>query len=277
MTCSRRRHGYVLVMTLLLLAIAAVTLAGVVAESQRRAMEAQFVAADLQRHWIGISCEKTLLKHAAELFAAARQTSHQPLNQLHYSLTVGGDQITLVLSDEQAKANINMLARYLGPTLMGETVRELAGPNAGVALLPTITREKGVDGQETSTQVFASYGQIFGAAQPRHLAGKMTEQLTCWGDSKLNTRAATPASVAAVAATVLDKAECERFAKIWQKSSSSWRDAFRDANILPDKVKVMESRVTDSSHCYALWVMPPDGRGCCLAISDGSEVSVFEW
>jgi hypothetical protein len=275
MTRTLQSRGYVLVMTLLVLVIAAVALSAVTAESHQRAMAARNAQDELQRRWAALSCEQTLLPRIPAILA---KDTDKPRARLVETLELGGQKLHLVLSDEQAKANVNFLAANLDATTLRETLNGLAGAGVAIDLLPTITRTKDKSGKETATANFASYGQVFGDAPPDKLLGSVTGRLTCWGDTKLNTKAAAPAAVAAVASTVLDKSEMVRFADVQKKNPDApWRDLFRSANILPDKVKTMESRVAESSACSSLWVIPEDATHYRFAVNSAGEVNVFEW
>jgi hypothetical protein len=267
-------RGYVLVMTLLVLVVAAVALSSVMAESHQRAMAARTAQNELQRRWAALSCEQALLPRTAEILS----NNGKPRARLVETLELGGQKLTLVLGDEQAKANVNLLAQFMEATAFRQTLNQLAGPGVAIDLAPTVTRTKDKAGKETATASFASYGQVFGETQPGKLAGSVGGRLTCWGDTKLNTKAASPLAVRAVAATVLDNPELVRFDQAQQKSpESAWQDLFRAANILPDKVKTMEGRVTDTSACTSLWVVPEDKQHFRFAVSSGGEMNVFEW
>jgi hypothetical protein len=263
----------VLVMTLLVLVVAAVALSAVTAESHQRAMAARTAQDELQRRWAALSCERTLLPRTAEILS-----NPKPRARLVETLELGGQRLHLVFGDEQAKVNINLLAKSMDGAALRERLNHVAGPGAAIDLLPTINRTKEKSGKETASYSFASYGQVFGETQPGQLAGPITARLTCWGDGRLNTKAASPAALAAVAATVLDKDELLRFDHLQKKNpDATWRDLFRGANILPDKVKTMESHVTEESACKSLWVIPDDGRHYRFAVESAGEMSVFEW
>lgn len=285
---STKPRGYVLVMTLLLLALAAVALAGVTAESHRRAIEALTAQDNLQQRWGAISCHQALLPLAADILESARNQADKPPSRVNARVLLGGVGFRLVFADEQAKANISLLTQRLNGPLLRETINSLIGPGATFSLSPSpgIPLEESSPSppptptptpaakpgpattQSTETpilQTFFTYGQVFGGAAPSMLMGGdrfggMADQLTCWGDAKLNVTAASPAAVAAVAATVLEKDEMLRFHRAQEKTPlKKWTDLFKEVNILPDKVALMRKRVTDKSACHSLWVAS-DGR-----------------
>lgn len=265
-------------MTLLLLVIAAVAMAAVATESHKRAMAALNAQDELQRRWAAISCERALLPRTADILKSASDRAGKPLSRYDQTVTLGGTKFTLVFADEQAKANVNLLARHLEPTQLRQTLRALTGPGVPIDLAPAVTRQKDKSGKVTHTQHYGSYGQVLGEVSPAVLYDGAGDRFTCWGDAKLNTKAASPAAVIAVASTVLDGAELGRFERAMKKTSAAaWREVFREANILPDKVKLMEDRVTESSACTSLWVIPHGGRRCRFAVNGPNGTDVFEW
>jgi hypothetical protein len=276
--CNCGHRGYVLIMTLLLLVVAAVALAAVTAESHRRAMAARNAQDELQRRWAAISCEQSLLSRTPAVLKKASDKAGKPVGRYTQTMTLGGTKLTLVFADEQAKANLNVLANQLEATKLRETLHTLTGPGVAIDLMPTITRDKDKAGKVTVTQHYGSYGQVLGEVSPADLFDGLADRFTCWGDTKLNTKAASNAAVVAVAATVLSDDELHRFERAVKKTSAArWRDAFREINILPDKVKLMDDRVTEASTCSSLWVMPEGGRRCRFAVNGTNGTDVFEW
>jgi hypothetical protein len=266
------------VMTLLLLVVATVALAAVTAESHKRVMAARNAQDELQRRWAALSCEQTLLPRAPAVLHRASEKAGKPIARVTHTVEIGGQKLTLVFADEQAKANVNFLANRMDGTKLRETLHTLTGPGVTLELLPTITREKTAAGKENATQSYGSYGQVLGNIPPHELVAGVAERFTCWGDTKLNTRAASPAAVMAVAATVLGDDELLRFERAIKKTPAArWRDVFREINILPDRVKLMEERVTETSSCSSLWVIPAGGQHCRFVVNGPNEVYVFEW
>jgi hypothetical protein len=283
-SCSIRSTeptGYVLVTVLLLLTIAATALAAVARESHRLAIEARNADETLQQRWGAISCQQMLLPRAGDLIEAAGKRLTKPVARINVMIMLNGTSFKLVLSDEQAKANINLLTRYLPPRMQIEMIETLAGPAAAIRLLPIQDSDlldsqndgaattKSLHESPATTQAtddpshpqYFAYGQFLTRAGPQELVGGnllngQADHLTCWGDEKLNTTCASPVSVMAVAATVLEKDELVRFTSEQKKSTDrDWKELFQACNVLPDKVQLMKNRVTDVSACHSMWVV----------------------
>ena len=129
---TRRRRGFVLVMTLVLIAVAGMLLVGVARDSMMLALEALSAQRDLQQRWGAISCQETILRRAGQLFEAeARQLEKdgefrmpQPAS-IAGSIMLGGIRFDIRLADEDAKLNLNTLHAFKGKQQAEQTVRAM--------------------------------------------------------------------------------------------------------------------------------------------------------
>src|SRR3954467_10927434 len=103
------RRGYVLILALGLLALAATLLVGVARASLRHAVEAREAVDGLQRRIGVVSCQAAILPHAQDLLIRQEQRRKAVVASLHTSVTLGGQRFELTVADEQAKANVNAL------------------------------------------------------------------------------------------------------------------------------------------------------------------------
>ena len=195
-----RSGGYVLLMTVLLLAVTAVALSALGRRSFRHAMTALQAEEDLQRRWAVLSCERVLLPRAAglvdyqanETTAALAAAEPEPIKRL--VLWLGGDsgdgsgvtsgggalRVSLVFADEQAKLNVPaLLARTDRPTAEGVIGTLLHGRGLSPPvrlepfdLEPTTDSE---DGDEYRWPLIASFDQVLVDADPDALVGKLSD------------------------------------------------------------------------------------------------------
>ena len=145
---KRVQTGYVLLMTLLLLAITATALATLGRRSFRHALDARQAVESLQRQWAVRSCEQVLLPSIELALAQPPEVQRQdvddsdapllaPLAQL--SIQLGDLRVDLVFADEQAKVNVNALLEEHGRLGAEDLVRqavESQGRRAEVRLQP---------------------------------------------------------------------------------------------------------------------------------------------
>lgn len=298
---ERRRHrGYVLMMTLLLLALAAVALGAAASDSHRRALAAVRAQEDLQRRWGAVTCAEALVTHAA---AASNVSQPSPTPSgirtrggAAVSLRLGDQRFIAVVSDEQAKVNVNTLAQRLSGARLESHLRRLLPRNADAAirLSPSRLVVADGDGKPVERWKFHAYGQVFGDAPPAALmpgdrVGGLVDDLTCWGDGKLNIERASPTAVAGLCAAILEPEEFDRFRRAQQQSPGRpWLDVFAELALPAERAEAMQGLTTSASSCHSVWVVADADRRprYRLAIvssgggdsdSGGVSVNVFEW
>ena len=191
-----RSGGYALLMTVLLLAIAAVALSMLGRHSFRQAMTALRAEEELQRRWAILSCEQVLLPQAAglvdfqpnEATAALAATAPSPIERrtLRLGRTPGVDtedtglRIDLIFGDEQAKLNVPaLLARTDRPTAEGVIGTLLHGRG----LTPSVRLEPFESEPESDAEdaggyrwpLIASFDQVLVDARPDVLVGSLPD------------------------------------------------------------------------------------------------------
>ncbi len=132
-------RGFVLLLTLLLIPVAAVAMAGVCRLSMERAMAAIAAQEDLQRHWGQRSCQVGLWAPARVALEKANETSLLPVVALRCEVSLGGQRFDVLFSDEQCKVNINTVYQQRGREAAIQTLRTLLRHDEGaltIALHP---------------------------------------------------------------------------------------------------------------------------------------------
>lgn len=177
-----RHRGYVLLLTLVLLAMMAASLAAVARRSVQASLDATQLEREAQQRWLHRSAEG-LLPYVDAMLQEAYPTVDQdnlgsaqfptPLNPAgsgvwHGTLNLGHHHVELTLADEQAKANLNALWTRLGPeTFFGRW------PGWCVAAGGTgLTRPRPITAFETTAAgldddtwpTFLAYEQLFTSA-----------------------------------------------------------------------------------------------------------------
>ena len=283
------RRGYVLPLTLLLLAVAAAALAGVCRASFEKAVQAAGAREDLQRRWAVTSCRAALLPKAARVLESARAAS-EPSPEVRLHLTLGGSPVELVFGDEQAKANVDVLYRSGGRAGAERAVRELTaagGAEVRVRLAPAAplpsAGEDAVERPEDSEEVprhFESWSQVLGDTPPAALiaprgatGSSAVAELTCWGDGTLNYRTASAAALRHACPKSLGGAGAARLVALRTKEPDLelW-EALERLELSEEQLGEAEERLTEESSCYSLWIVARAGRRTWydLSIADGS-------
>ncbi len=183
----RHNSAYVLLMTLLLLVMAAVAMLGVSRLSLQRAVASLREEEELQRKWASLSCRRTLLPRAETILAAAEARSREPVIQVTSTLTLVGQEVRLVFTDEQAKLNLNHIATDESTQCVQSAVGRLAhGPGLEMRFRPLASSA------QLDVPSLSSWGQVFQNPSGGQLMGSPdgypspVGAITCWGDGRLN-------------------------------------------------------------------------------------------
>ena len=204
---SRPHAGYVLVLTLGVIALAAITLAGLARYSLQLATRAQDATQELQHRWGLFSTRYMLLDRAAEILEAQVDDEDAGIppwpkpNQLSATYLLGTHEFRVRIADEDSKVNLNTIYVRKRDKLL-PAIHQL-GREAGmmrVRLLP----------QADVRKPFTSWGQVFDLSvlppserSTGEQLGEAAQQMTCWGSGQLNIRRASDAALRQVAELAL--------------------------------------------------------------------------
>lgn len=269
------QHGYVLLMTVLLLAVAAVALASVGRSSARQAVLALKAEQNLQRRWAVRSCARFLLPKTESAldhaqggrsrlettvgFIGGGKPPRQPAAAVERRIQLGDLDITLTFADEQAKLNVNAVFKRRGKDAAGEAVRTLTrSAAANVRLRPLTIDHRKLNDLPSQWPAFASYDQVFADIAPPALSDV---DITCWGDGQVNFHRA-PAQVLMVALMPdLTSNQAARLAALREENPSiSLDEALDDLQLSERQRRGVLRKLTDTSDCHSLWVVVRDGQ-----------------
>ncbi len=287
---SRRSRGYVLLLTLLILALAASVMAEVCRSSLNRSLAAGRAEEELQRRWAVLSCQAALLPRVEQVLARAEAARGAPVTVARVSLVLGSQRIDVVLADEQAKLNVNELLRTRGKSAAERAIREVVrGSGSGVKtrLLAGENRQPvrdPLDGGVTNNpddRPLHSFGQVFPDAPAAALIGhpatagrtSPTIDLTCWGDGALHFRRASPMAVRQFCSQSMDSLQIDKLLEARNRSPDA--DAFEllDDLQLSDAARdVLDAGLEVESNCHSLWIIArsPQRSWYHLAVLDKS-------
>jgi hypothetical protein len=288
-----RRGGYVLLMTLALLVIAALAQAGLARRSLHAALAANEAQSELQRHWAAASCRDFMLQQAETIFIQMEEAGEQRRprwptpRHINASLKLGEFDIQLVLADEDAKTNLNAL-QAKKPT----DVHLALIQHARSGLTPELRLDMSREGK-LRKRWFATWGQVFPIASTLALPDgwerlvQVSQEITCWGDGKPNIRRASDQTVETIATTAIGGAAARKLLEA--------RRAVDDDLLLADLLGTLDLRradqlklrgvLSDRSSCYSLSMALGEGRRRWYhlwvqgdrAASGGANVQSFSW
>lgn len=276
----RRRRGYVLLLVIGVLVLMVTTLAELSQISMRRALAAADARVRLQQRIGAESLERALLKRAGSVFQTLEDQAREPPetvvpHQLRNAVTFGGVTFDVVLSDEDAKINVNQIYHATGPERMTRSLAELVGPTAfrAVRPLPAVRpnptaiepdRTQSSDAGEEPSEVpraFRGWGEVFDLIELAEITGSdaalpnLTGDITCWGGGALNIRRASDPAIEAAAACVLGDAGARRLVSRYRENPNASLEILivGEAKRETDRTKLRRMLGETSTH-FSVWV-----------------------
>ena len=279
---KRRQKGFVLILVLAMLTIAALLSAGVA----RRALDQSVVAAkktdDLQRRWGEISLRHAVLNRAEILLRTAELQDGVRRPAIRSTVKLGGRTFQLVLSDEQAKLNVNTAFRY-GREPAVRNVLFDGGASWPLRLRPDL--------KETANRphptVFASWGQVYdfstfsNSPEKNYLQlTQLGERVTCWGNGQLNVNRADDNTIRAVCELVAPPQSATALLE-QRQAHPGWNieRTIRETDVPDRDRRAFRQILADRSRCHALWMVTSDENRARarLDIKTGGEIETFYW
>jgi hypothetical protein len=305
---GRSSRGYVLVMVLGLLVLSTTLLVGVSRLAVRSAVGARQAEDDLQRRWGVASCRKAVLPHAEAILSGLEQERRRPASSYAVAVRLGGMTFDMVVSDEQAKANVNAILSEADLALAETRIRQAlsgSGMTNHIKLRATIGGVfQPIRGAATTapaaTQPLSNpgalavggWGQVFDVASPVQLlrpppGGRAPlDVLTCWGTGAINIRRASETAVTLAAGRSVSGVEISRLIeardKLFERRAAeggfdqSPADRLRElmTQAAGESLKNKGNLgLAESSTCHSLWVVSRNGRrdGYDLFVSDEAD------
>jgi hypothetical protein len=255
---ARTQPGYVLLMTLLVLALAGVSLMNLGRMSLQKARESIAAEQELQRGWGTLSCRSTLLPDAERLLLDAESRSVGPVPLLRTQLKLAGFTYQVAVSDEQAKVNLNSLYDALHPQ-RAESAAQMLSLHTDrpltLRLRPLVQRPT----ESTRTlPAFASWGQVFVQPPPKSLFPPSTRDhaladLTCWGNGLLNLRRASESALQAACGDTVG--DVRSILSLRQRYPGIDLDAIaRELKLEGQRESALRQALTTGSGCHAVWM-----------------------
>jgi hypothetical protein len=295
---SRKRAGYVLVMTLVLLAIAATLVTIVGRRSAAMATSVNHQADMLGQRWLLRSIERSVLKTAEARLRRAEKRTGRPMTHVVYRLEVNGSTLTLALGDEQAKANVNRLWHRRGKRQTRRLLRRVRqapdGSGLRLALSPTVDpNDDPLQIMGQTLPAFASYHQLFSSPAPdgllrpvgRHRMKGPAAALTLWGDGRLHWQRSPRVALKRFLSPPLSLNQVQQLIDLRRDNPGiSTQSALANLQLETGRRARLSTRLTDQSGAYSLWqrLETPTGQRHRLTIRVGknpkrTEQRRFTW
>jgi hypothetical protein len=184
------------------------------------------------------------------------------------SITLGGVRLDLIVSDEQAKANVNLLLARGGVGQVEASVADLQSDQPKA--LPILLRPMTADDRVIRKYPLAlgSYEQVFVVKHPRELveSGFLQQdelagqtRVTCWGSGKVNFRSAEVPVLRQILAGVLTETQFDELTKYrTAQPDRTLEEALRQLtlkDLTKEKAEEAKKLLCGESSCQGLWVI----------------------
>lgn len=275
-TIYSRQQGYVLLLTLVMVALVVAGTVGLTRTSLARATEAKRAERDLQRRWATISCRRVLLERAPQLFEQRWQDAIEANNTdadtswvqpdrrsmrvVTRQITLGDLTIDVRLADEQAKLNVNALLSESEPRETSGLVDTLVSTSPGyrftVDLKPTAYDDSSEQRVHTLERIFKGFdpGLLFNNLRTNN-EDLSIDAVTCWGDGKLRLALASDEALRLLLSPHMDSTRLEHLLELRDERPDITVDrAMRALALGPSQSGPVRRLLTDKSTCYSLWL-----------------------
>ena len=274
MRASRKRSGYVLIAVLATMVLVVTVLSALSRTSLRRALAAADAQVRLQQRVGSDSIEAALLPKAGKVFdqlqeaAEANSVTSRFPTTLRGSVTTAGVTFDVLLSDEDAKLNLNAIYHSIGQQRTEMAIREVSGALVAqsLRLVPAAvseTKPTNLDGEiiEAPPRVFRSWGEVFDLSRLSASVGddaalpNLTTELTCWGGGALNLKRASDEAIVQTAACVLSQAGADRLVRRYRENPMATMEILaRQATDSDARRRALQRLLGETSNHFSIWI-----------------------
>jgi hypothetical protein len=274
----QRRHGFVLVMALALIALVGLLLCAAARLSLRRSLEAIDAEEDLQRRWGSISAQRLLMDHVDMFFPnpvpesesaeGVPESIPRVETPLLLSVQLRQMRFRILLADEDAKVNLNTVHQEFSPAFVQTVVSTLSGRGSHANLLVSL-RPGRIRPNDADARAFETWEQIFDLANAKDLSRaamslpEVSRDFTCWGSGMLNIHRASPMAVRSLCGAIISNADVEQLLTAARHlPHAKLADILNRILIRERARRRLERLLTDRSTCFSIWINMVSEKGC---------------
>ncbi len=260
--------GFVLLMALAILVIAGTILATTSRRCCGRALDASAARRALQVRWGTLSLQATCLAAGEDLLTRDSVEFERPVVWAGRQIVLGGMTFHVVVSDEQAKANVNAIAHSRGDRTVASALSALqSGLSGALHVVPRPQEEAvepGAPGKlDTELPIlYGSYEQLFDLGHPSQLFARQSfrpaaiERVTCWGSGQVNFRRADPAVLREALLGALDDSDVGKILTFRQEHpDGTLGELMKHLDLKSSKALKAADLLTDTSACHSVWII----------------------
>ena len=260
------RDGYVLLTTVLIIAMVSILTVGLVRQSMNMAMAARESQRNLQEKWGAASCHRFTLAKQNELLnlrvwnADLQAWTSEPISQSESSFVLGGMHFNVQMADESAKLNLNQIYRELGRQQTAQLARRFVGHgNLKVDLKPMDDRHR----RGAAEDKFESWGQVFAVRDGQKSIVELkdaTTKMTCWGN-QLNYIVADESVITETCKPIIGAALTQKLVKaLKSENTSDWESELLASGGKNEQIKSLKQVISTQSDTHSVWVHTESGK-----------------
>jgi len=275
-------RGYVLLMVLVVLAVAGSLLGLAARRTGEKVLSAGIAERDLQRRWAQKTLEAGCLPRAEAILRRHKPEDGPVPASVWTTLDLGGVAWDVVVSDEQAKANVNRLAAERdGRALVRASLARLSDGRWPLQILlrPVLQQTGAI---RSPPLRYASLEQVYASASPRDLLGAgadrrgPSERVTCWGNGKVHLRRADRTVLREALGAALSEHQLARLIALREEMPEAGLATLLTELELEDEVQAaVRDRLTEVSACHSVWLVARGRtrRWYRLAVDQGGDAA----
>lgn len=249
----RSKNGFVLLIVLAVLVIAATVLASAARRASEQSLRASLATDRLQYKWARLSLGNAFASQAQELLESAEREPHEPSASAETVVSFGDTRFRIMVGDEQAKANVNHMA-------------EIKKRNSLRKSLQNIIESDGFELHEWLPDTFTCYEELFDLESIEKLP---EVRLSVLPARKINYKTASAVVIAEMTEGVLNDTEVQKLLALRMEQPDIDFDQLIMLLALDEKqAEKLESLVTAESSSYSIWIIAEyntyDRYGLCV-------------
>ena len=258
----RSRKGYVLLLTLLTIAISSLLLVAFARFSLNHAIETNMIENELQRKWGVASIQRVGMDRANGLLnrrsfdeeTQSWQTIPQRESRAEFQL--GGKVFSVILADESAKADVNLLLQSNVPeSKIKKVIGKLSKTNLNVHLQPF------KNPRTAKEQPIDSLNQLF-SARDRELEPTevyaASRNITCWSN-RLNYKTAADETLDQVVGALVGQAAGSQILSLRkQEPDKPLQEVIQSIQATPQTIRTLTRSLSETSVSQSIWIRVQD-------------------
>ena len=259
-TVRKNRSGYILLTTILIIAMVSILTVGLARQSMNMAIAARSSQRQLQEKWGASSCQRVALASQGALlnprvWDADQQTwTVVPIANTESSFELGGIRFNVRLNDESAKLNMNQVFEEQGKLRTSQLVRKFSKSGSLVVDLKGMIS---ANQRGPAEDRFESWGQVFEVRDGQLELSDLrdaTDSLTCWG-SQLNYRTASEPVLVETCKPIIGAALTQRLLGILQSDDAAeWESQLLAAGASNERIQLLDQVLSNRSGTQSVWV-----------------------